>query len=163
MLKRFKSKIKHSSLSQGKEKPMTSDSPPTRTEVYRRLEDRVDPNESVVSAQSSFKGEISGQTGAHILGDFEGDIHSEGLVRAGKTAKVKGNIHSPYVILEGELEGDIYSARQVELRTKARMRGNIETQMLAIADGCFFEGQIRMATPEAQPVRFTERRHPEED
>ncbi|HUU37526.1 MAG TPA: polymer-forming cytoskeletal protein [Candidatus Desulfaltia sp.] len=163
MLKKFKSKIKHLSSSQEKEKPMTSDSPQAQTEKYRRLEDRVDPNESVISAQSSFKGEISGQAGAHILGSFEGDVHSEGLVRAGKAAKIKGNIHSPYVILEGDLEGDICSARQVELQTKARMRGNIETEMLAIADGCFFEGQIRMAPPQAQPVRFTERRRPEED
>ncbi len=163
MLKGFKSKIKNQPSMQGKEDPMVGDSPQAQTEKYRRLEDRVDPNESVISAQSSFKGEISGQAGTHILGSLEGDIRSEGLVRAGKTAKIKGNIQSPYVILEGELQGDIVSARQVELRTKARMRGNIETEMLAIADGCFFEGQIRMTTPEAKPIRFTERRHLEED
>jgi cytoskeletal protein CcmA (bactofilin family) len=163
MLKGFKSKIKDQPSSQGKVDPMGGGSPQAQTEKFRRLEDRVDPNESVISAQSSFKGEISGQAGACVLGSFEGDIHSEGMVRAGKTAKIKGNIHSPYVILEGDLEGDICSARQVELRTRAKMRGSIETEMLAIADGCFFEGQIRMATPEAQPVRFKERRHPEED
>jgi cytoskeletal protein CcmA (bactofilin family) len=163
MFKGFKSKIKDQPLSQGKVDPMAGGSPQVQTEKFRRLEDRVDPNESVISAHSSFKGEISGQAGAYILGSFEGDIHSEGMVRAGKTAKIKGNIHSPYVILEGDLEGDICSARQVELRTRAKMRGSIETEMLAIADGCFFEGQIRMATPEAQPVRFTERRHPEDE
>jgi cytoskeletal protein CcmA (bactofilin family) len=163
MLKAFKSKIKVQPSSQGKEDPMAGDSSHAETEKYRRLEDRVDADESVVSAKSTFKGEISGQAGAHILGSFEGDIRSDGLVRAGRTAKIKGNIHSPYVILEGELQGNIVSARQVELRNRAKMRGNIETEMLAIADGCFFEGQIRMATPEAQPVRFTERRHPEDE
>lgn len=163
MLKGFKSKIKAPSSSQGNKAFMAGGAPQVQPEKYRRLEDRVDPDESVISAQSTFKGEISGQAGAYILGNLEGDIHSEGLVRAGKTAKIMGNIHSPYVILEGELEGDVCSARQVELRTKARMRGNIETEMLAIADGCFFEGQIQMASPEAQPVRFKERRHPEED
>jgi cytoskeletal protein CcmA (bactofilin family) len=162
MLKGFKSKIKGQTSSQGEEKSAISDAAQAQTEKYRRLEDRVDPNESVISAQSTFKGEIRGQAGAHILGSLEGDIHAEGMVRAGKTAKIKGNIHCPYIILEGELEGDIYSARQVELRTRAKMRGNIETEMLAIADGCFFEGQIRMASPEAQPIRFKERRHPEE-
>jgi cytoskeletal protein CcmA (bactofilin family) len=163
MLKGFKSKIKDQPSSQGKADPMAGASPQAQEEKYRRLEDRVDPNESVISAQSTFKGEISGQAGAHILGTLEGDIHAEGMVRAGKTAKIKGNIHSPYIILEGELEGNILSARQVELRTRAKMRGSIETEMLAIADGCFFEGQIKMATPEAQPIRFKERRHPEED
>ena len=161
MLKGFRSKSKDQSSSQGKETPTAGGTPQVKEEKYRRLEDRVDPNESVISAQSTFKGEISGQAGANILGTLEGDIHAEGMVRAGKTAKIKGNIHSPYVILEGELEGDICAARQVELRTRTKMRGNIETEMLAIADGCFFEGQIKMTTPEAQPIRFKERRHPE--
>jgi cytoskeletal protein CcmA (bactofilin family) len=163
MFKGFKPKIKDQASAQAGKDQSTGDSSPAQMEKYRRLEDRVDPDESVISARCSFKGEISGQAGAHILGNFEGDVRSEGLVRGGKTAKIKGNIHSPYVILEGELDGDILSARQVELRTKAKMRGNIETEMLAIADGCFFEGQIRMATPEAQPVRFIERRHPEDE
>ena len=141
---------------------MTQDSPRAQEKVYRRLEDRVDPNESVIAARSSFVGRISGQAGARILGSVEGDVHSEALVAAGKSARIKGNIHSPYVTLEGELEGDICSARQVELRTEAKMRGNIETEKLAIADGCFFEGQIRMANPETQPVRFKDKRLPVE-
>jgi cytoskeletal protein CcmA (bactofilin family) len=161
MLKGFRSKTKNAALSREKENPVSPGALQAQAEKFRRLEDRVDPNESVISAQSSFKGEISGQAGARILGNLEGDIRSEGLVRSGRTAKIKGNIHSPYVIHEGDLEGDICSARQVELRANARMRGNIETEMLAIADGCFFEGQIRMVSPEAQPVRFTEKRHPE--
>jgi cytoskeletal protein CcmA (bactofilin family) len=161
MLKGFRSKTKDASLPGERENPMSPDLSQLQAEKFRRLEDRVDPSESVISAQSSFKGEISGQAGVHILGNLEGDVRSEALVRSAKTAKIKGNIHSPYVIHEGDLEGDICSARQVELRANARMRGNIETEMLAIADGCFFEGQIRMVTPEAQPVRFTERRHPE--
>jgi cytoskeletal protein CcmA (bactofilin family) len=163
MFKRHKSKTQESAASPGKENPEVSGPPQVRAEIYRRLEDRVDPNESVISSQSTFKGEINGSAGAHVLGTLEGDIHSEGLVRAGKTAKIKGNIHCPYVILEGELNGDILSARQVELRTKARMRGNIKTEMLAIADGCFFEGQIRMAVPEDQLVRFSEKRQPDTD
>lgn len=136
--------------------------PQGQPEKFRRLEDRADASESVISARSSFKGEISGQAGVHILGDFNGNIHSEGLVRSGETAKIKGNIHSPYVIVGGEFEGSIFSARQVELRATARMRGNIETEKLAIADGSFFEGQIQMPNPDSRPVRFAERRNPED-
>ncbi|MGB7294192.1 MAG: polymer-forming cytoskeletal protein [Candidatus Aminicenantales bacterium] len=163
MFKWFKSKTQDPASFPGKESPKADGSPQARVEVYRRLEDRVDPTESVISVQSSFKGEIRGQAGAHILGSFEGDIHSEGLVRTGKTARIKGNIYSTYVILQGNLEGDICSAKQVELRAQAKMRGNVETELLAIADGCFFEGQIRMAAPEDQPVRFSEKRQPDND
>jgi cytoskeletal protein CcmA (bactofilin family) len=91
---------------------------------------------------------------------MKGDIHCEGLVRIEETGKMKGNVFSSYVILEGELEGDIGPSLQVELRSKANMRGNIQTQLLAVADGSFFDGRVNMPTPEAEPVRFAEKRLP---
>jgi cytoskeletal protein CcmA (bactofilin family) len=126
----------------------------------RRLEDLIDPNDSVVSAQSSFVGNISGKAGARILGTLRGDIQCEGLVRAEQTAVIKGNIQSPHVILKGNLEGDIRAAVQVELGARARMLGDIETELLSMVDGCFFKGQIRITKSDAQPTRFTEKRRP---
>src|SRR4030042_656737 len=98
MLKGFRSKTKNAALSREKENPVSPGPLQDKAEKFRRLQDRVDPNESVISAQSSFKGEISGQAGVHILGNLEGDLRSEGLVHTGRMAKIKGNIHSPYVI-----------------------------------------------------------------
>jgi cytoskeletal protein CcmA (bactofilin family) len=144
-----------------KENPIPPETPQPSLEKHRRLEDMADSGESFLSARSSFKGDLSGPAGARIAGEVQGNIRCEGLIRTEETAKIKGNVYSPHVILEGELEGDICSAVRVELRSKAKMRGNIETQELAIAEGCFFEGQISMGTPEAQPVRFKEKRHPE--
>ncbi len=145
-----------------KEQGASAGSPQGRPEKFRRLEDRVDPHESVVAAQCTFRGDISGPAGVHILGELDGNIQVQGLVRSGQASRIKGDIQSPYVIIEGELEGSIISARQVELRTSARMKGDIETEKLAIADGSFYEGQIRMANPETGVVRFTEKRHPQD-
>jgi len=142
------------------ERPSAPETPLAQTKHFRRLEDRSVADDSVVSAQSSFKGEISGRAGVRIAGEVQGDIRSEGLVWVEETAKVKGDIFCAYIILEGELEGNIGPALHVELRAKARMRGNIQTQLLAVADGSFFEGQVNMPTPEAEPVRFTEKRQP---
>lgn len=139
---------------------MSSETPQAAAKQFRRLEDRSGPDDSVVSAQSSFKGEISGRAGVRVAGDVQGDIRSEGLVWVEETGKVKGNIFCSYIILEGELEGDIGPSLHVELRTKAKMRGNIKTKLLAIADGSFFDGQVNMPTPEAKPVRFAEKRQP---
>jgi len=159
MLKGIRSKIFGAARSRGPQKPVSPEIPQPPPERQRRLEDRSDPAESLISAGSSFKGEISGRAGARISGELLGNIRSEGLVRVEETGKVKGKIDSPYVILEGELEGDIRSARHVELRSRAKMRGNIKTALLAIADHCSFEGQIDMANPEDQPVKFTEKRN----
>jgi cytoskeletal protein CcmA (bactofilin family) len=160
MLKGFKSKVFGAPSSETPERPASSETPQADAKQFRRLEDRSGPDDAVVSAQSSFKGEISGRAGARIAGEMQGDIRCEGLVWVEETAKVKGNIFCAYVILEGELEGNIGPALHVELRTKARMRGNIQTKLLAIADGSYFEGQVNMPTPEAQPVRFAEKRQP---
>jgi len=142
------------------ENPPAPETPPAQARQFRRLEDRSDPEDSVVSAQSSFKGEISGRAGVRIAGEVLGDVRSEGLVWIEETGKVKGNVFCAYIILAGELDGDIGPALHVELRAKARLHGNIKTQLLAIADGSFFEGQVNMPTPEAEPVRFTEKRQP---
>ncbi|OGD34979.1 MAG: hypothetical protein A2V45_10580 [Candidatus Aminicenantes bacterium RBG_19FT_COMBO_58_17] len=160
MLKGFKSKVFGAPSSEAPERSVSSETPQDAAKQFRRLEDRSGPDDTVVSAQSSFKGDISGRAGARIAGEMQGDIRCEGLVWVEETAKVKGDIHCAYVILEGELEGNIGPSLHVELRTKAKMRGNIETKLLAIADGSFFEGQVNMPTPEAQPVHFAEKRHP---
>jgi len=160
MLKGFKSKLFGTPTSEAPERPVSSETPQAAAEQFRRLEDRSGPDDSVVSALSSFKGEISGRAGVRVAGEVQGDIRCEGLAWVEETAKVKGNIFCAYIVLEGELEGNIGPALHVELRTKARMRGNIQTKLLAIADGSYFEGQINMPTPEAQPGRFAEKRQP---
>ena len=160
MIKKIRSRLFGTPGSGGQEIPAAPPAAQRPPEQRRRLEDRSDPAESVISAGSSFKGDISGRAGARIAGKFLGNILSEGLVRIEETGKVKGNIDSPYVILEGELEGDIRSARHIELRSTAKMRGNIQAALLAIADGCVFEGQIDMPAASDQPLKFTEKRNP---
>jgi cytoskeletal protein CcmA (bactofilin family) len=142
------------------EKPVPAETPPAPAVHFRRLEDRSGPDDLVLSAQSSFKGEIKSRAGARIAGVMEGDIHSEGLVWIEETGKMKGDIVSAYALLEGELEGNVGPALHVELRTKAKMRGNIQTKLLSVADGTRFEGRVSMSTPKAGTERSAEKRQP---
>jgi cytoskeletal protein CcmA (bactofilin family) len=124
----------------------------------RRLEDRAGEVESVVAAGTKFKGTISGQAGVRISGSLEGDISSQQLVWVEKKGRVDGNIRSPFVIVEGELNGNIESAEHVELRTEGRVIGNIETVIIAMAEGCVFNGEILMRGKESKSITFVERR-----
>jgi cytoskeletal protein CcmA (bactofilin family) len=124
----------------------------------RRLEDRAGDVGSVIAAGTNFKGTISGQAGARISGSFEGDISSQQLVWVEKKGRVDGNIRSPFVIVEGELTGNIESAEHVELRTEGRVTGNIETVIIAMAEGCVFNGEIQMRGKEGKSITFVERR-----
>lgn len=158
MLRGFKSKVFGAPHPEPPEQPAPPEAPPAETKKSRRLEDRSAPDDSVISGQSSFKGEINSRSGVRVVGEMRGDIRCEGLVRIEETGKMTGHIFSAYVILEGELQGDIGPAHHVELRTKARMRGNIHTKLLAIADGSQFEGGINMPAPESRHERFAEKR-----
>jgi len=124
----------------------------------KRLEDKAGGVESVIAAGTKFKGTITGEAGARISGSLEGDISSQQLVWVEQKGRVDGNIRGPFVIVEGELIGNIESAEQVEVRTHGRVTGNIETMMIAMAEGCVFNGQIQMRGKEGKSITFVERR-----
>jgi len=126
--------------------------------MKRRIEDKASHTESSVAPNSTFKGNLEGADGVLISGNMEGDISSKQLVRIGRGGKMKGTITAPYVIIEGELKGDIESAEHVEIRSEARVVSNIQTAKIAIAEGSFFRGEIRMPRKEDTPISFVEKR-----
>ena len=124
----------------------------------RRLEDRAGSEASIIAAGTTFKGTIDGQAGMRISGSLKGDINSGQLVWVEKKGRVDGNIRSPFVIVEGDLNGNIESAEHVEVRTEGRVNGNIDTVIIAMAEGCVFNGEIHMRGKEAKSIAFVERR-----
>jgi cytoskeletal protein CcmA (bactofilin family) len=138
--------------------PFEDDEMLKRDHKKRRLEDKVGPTESVIAPGTKFKGTICGPDSLRISGRFEGEIESERLVRVDKEGKIHGIIKAPYIIVEGELNGNIEAAEQVELRAQCRMIGNINAAMIAMAEGGFFEGEIKMPRKEDKPIKFVEKR-----
>ena len=124
----------------------------------RRVEDKVEPEESIVAPDSKFVGNISGTEGVRVSGYLKGNIQSKGLVWIQRGGKIDGNINSRYAIIEGELNGHTNALEHVELRTEAHVMGNIQTAKIAIAEGSFFRGEIQMPSKEDKPIRFVEKR-----
>ncbi len=126
--------------------------------LRRRLEDQVDEARSSIAPQTEFKGSIKGEEGVEVAGGMKGDIQSSRLVWIAAGGRLTGDIRSPLVIVEGEFKGNIIAAQQVELRRPAKMEGNIETRRIAIAEGCSFQGNVRMAGEGEKPISFVEKR-----
>ena len=63
MLRGFKSKVFGTPHSDAPELPVPPETPPPPPKQSRRLEDRSAADDSIVSAQSSFKGEINSRAG----------------------------------------------------------------------------------------------------
>lgn len=131
---------------------------PEKLASPRRLEDRAAGPQTVIAADTRCRGNIEGDEGVRISGRLTGKISSRGLVWIEETGEVRGDIQAPFLIVEGRLRGDVVQARHVEIRRNAVMRGNIRTDIIAIADGGRFEGDINLPDENSRPHTFRERR-----
>jgi cytoskeletal protein CcmA (bactofilin family) len=130
----------------------------TRDNRQRRVDDRAGPIESVLAQETTLQGNLRSAHPIRIMGSVEGDIESRGRAKIERGGRVQGNITAPDVIVNGELEGHIEATGQVELGPESRMAGNIKAAKIAIAEGCFFRGDIKMFRGDDRPVSFVEKR-----
>ena len=130
----------------------------TRDSHQRRVDDRAGPIESVIAQETTLQGNLRSAHAICIMGSVEGDIESGGRTKIEKGGRVRGNITAPDVIVNGELEGHIEAAGQVELGPESRMAGNIKAAKIAIAEGCYYRGDIKMFRGDDRPVSFAEKR-----
>ena len=118
-----------------------------------------DPHELTTSVPQgvTIRGEVSGSESVELLGTVEGPLSTEGFCHIHEGASLRGRLSAMDVIVEGELEGDIVARGKVELGANARVKADIRARTIAIADGCYFDGQIHMEGDEER-VRFQEKR-----
>lgn len=136
-------------------KPKGQDQPET---PQRRLEDEVSPTETVIGNRTKFHGTIQGQDSVRIAGFFEGDVDIEGRVWIDKRGEVQGTIKAPGMIVEGQINGDLVSSEKIEVRASGRVLGSIRCRTLAMAEGCFVQGEIKMLAGGSEPLTFVEKR-----
>ena len=101
---------------------------------------------SLLGAGTRYEGKLFFDGRVRVDGDFEGEVHSDGVLIVGPEANVKGVIHVRTLIAKGGcIEGDIHATHLVELHAPARVRGDIRTQALYMAEGVQFDGACAMA------------------
>jgi cytoskeletal protein CcmA (bactofilin family) len=96
---------------------------------------------SIISADTTLKGEVRSTGELHLDGTVEGDVHADRLV-IGETAIIKGNVSADTVRVCGKLDGNI-SGREVVLTATARMTGDILHEVLTLEPGARFAGAVR--------------------
>jgi cytoskeletal protein CcmA (bactofilin family) len=118
-----------------------------------------DPHEFTTSVprRLTIRGELSGAESVELLGTIEGPLSTAGFCHIHVGGSLRGSLTATDVIVEGELVGDIVARGKVELRASARVMADIRAHGIAIADGCYFDGQIHMEGDEER-VRFQEKR-----
>jgi len=79
----------------------------------------------------------------YIDGEFDGIIHSKKLITIGKSGKVKGEIFTHHLVVQGLVEGSIDSNR-LEIMAAGTVRGSILSGELIIEAKGHFEGESKI-------------------
>jgi cytoskeletal protein CcmA (bactofilin family) len=138
----------------GKKTELTDDTHP-----LRRFTDESDRLETAIGAETKLKGNLETASSVEVRGTIEGDCVIGGLLWVRQGGGVTGGITVQAAVLEGEVRGNIQAQERVELRSGSSLRGNVDAGSLAIAEGAFFQGKVKMSSPETSgPITFQEKR-----
>ncbi len=126
----------------------------------RRHTDAVEANSTFVGPGTTIEGNLVSDGNVDLAGTLHGDLRASALVRVREGARVTGRLEAKSLVVEGEVSGSALVADKVEIGATARVKSRIEARVVAIADGAFFEGEVRMdgSGGSGAPQTFTEKR-----
>lgn len=116
--------------------------PDTTLTPPRRVAERADLKESLISAGLTIEGKIQGTGHVRIAGNFNGDVHVEGNLTIEPGAKLTGQVRANTVVVGGELEGNIDAAARVELLETGMLNGDLKAASLTVAAGSRMRGRV---------------------
>ena len=106
---------------------------------------------SLLSADLTIQGDISGEGELQVDGMIKGDIRV-GRLTIGETGHIEGSIYAEIVEVRGRVVGTI-TAKQVRLYGTSYIDGDITHEQLAIENGAFFQGRsLKFQRPAPAPV-----------
>lgn len=115
----------------------------------------------LISKETLIKGTIETASMFQLEGILEGDIKGHSLVHIGVTGKVKGNINTESVLVDGEVFGEI-DAERVEIGKTGRVFASIVSNVFVIQEGGIFEGN-KKAKPISEEKKLELENKSEED
>jgi cytoskeletal protein CcmA (bactofilin family) len=107
--------------------------------------------ESLVGAESTFKGDITTKGTIRIDGTVEGNVDADWVV-LGDKALVKGDVSARGVIVGGKVEGNLRVREICEIKNKGELYGEIVATKLMIAEGAVFDGRSTMKKEDLKVV-----------
>ncbi len=99
---------------------------------------------TVLGPDANFKGELSFDSNAQILGKFEGSITAKGKLHVADGSNCKAAIHASDVTVEGAVEGNVEAGKRLELTPTGSIKGDIVADTMAMADGAAIDGYCKI-------------------
>jgi cytoskeletal protein CcmA (bactofilin family) len=134
----------HSKESHSKagERERLAPEPAPPVDTTRRSTPRASSSESVIAADLTIEGKISGAGDVRIAGRFKGDVHVEGNFRIDAGARLEGQVRAAVVVVGGELLGNIDAAKQVDVLSTGVIVGDVKAASITVAAGSRMRGHV---------------------
>jgi cytoskeletal protein CcmA (bactofilin family) len=99
---------------------------------------------TIIGSDAEFKGDLSFESAAKVLGKVEGSITGKGKIHVGGGSSCKATISAKEVAVEGHIEGNVQATDRVELQPKGRITGDVVAARMSMADGAAIIGHCRI-------------------
>ncbi|MCC6682288.1 MAG: polymer-forming cytoskeletal protein [Phycisphaeraceae bacterium] len=99
---------------------------------------------TVVGADSHFKGELTFERTAKIIGRFDGKISGNGILNVAPNAQCKADVTASGVQVDGNIEGNVACKDTVKLNGSGVVRGDITAAKMVMAEGAAFYGMCNV-------------------
>lgn len=91
------------------------------------------------------KGTLSGEEDLLVEGRVDGEISlRQNRVTVGENGRVKADIFSKSICVEGEVQGNLFGEDEVVIRRSGKVRGNVTAPRVTLENGAKFKGAIDM-------------------
>jgi cytoskeletal protein CcmA (bactofilin family) len=108
---------------------------------------------TTLGADASFKGELRFEKGVRLLGQFEGEVVSEGDLVVAEGATLEGQVNASSISISGQVKGNLSANTKIQLTSSGRLEGDISTSRLEVADGAVLIGRCMVGAKPNTPPR----------
>lgn len=110
---------------------------------------------TIIGADTQFRGELTFERSARILGQFEGKINAHGELHVAEGAVCKAEITAGSLIVDGTVQGNVQVAERVQLNAKGKIHGDVTAPKFVVADGAVIVGNCTVGSDGMKVGRTT--------
>ena len=104
--------------------------------------------DSLIGQQTQIDGNVTFTGGLRVDGTITGNVsaadeeENETVLTLSESGTIEGDIHVPYMIVNGTIIGNLYATEHLELAEKTRITGNVYYNLLQMKEGAEINGNL---------------------
>jgi cytoskeletal protein CcmA (bactofilin family) len=102
--------------------------------------------DSLIGAGSRIEGSVAFTGGLRVDGEVRGNIRAvgdkPGTLVVSEHARIEGEIHVDFVVINGEVVGPVHAKESAELMPKARVAGDVFYRAIEVHVGAVVTGRL---------------------